>query len=193
MNRKIKAVLYLTAALAIFTCVSATASGIPSWSAFNQASFSGIHITPILTSGVTDYTLTIDPGATIKIGTTSYKVNWIQSFVVMGKTKNTQFTATEGASSGWCWQDKKRMAGWGGNRKSRLTPGEEKQFHFETLTIPANNMQFGFHIGFQKCNKETTGWYKGDLSNVPEPASLAMLAPGVLALTVATKRRTKKS
>lgn len=196
---KARTILFLVVALALCICVSATASdadlvpasGIADRSAFNQASFAGIHLNPPLTTGTLGYTLSIDPGATITLDSKTYKVNWIQSFVIFGKTANTTFTATEGAPCGWTWNPGINIAGWGGNGSGRIDVGQGKQFHFGTLTIPANSVEYGFHLGFQDGNNEKTGWYHGDIPSVPEPSSLAGLIAVLPAVGFGLKKRSR--
>lgn len=200
MKVKVGPVSWLIATIGLLVSVSAATAGIPSWSAFDPATLSGISLDQNFANGVTSYTLDVDKGATIAIEGKTYRVNWIQAFCVVGATQNAKFMAAKGCGkSDWSWGTKSnhgQVAGWSGTGNNRLYPGQSKTFNFDTFSIDKGDVLCGFHIGYQSgCCDEKSGWFKcmSDVPSVPEPSSFAVLVPGVVALAATAKRRLKKS
>ena len=154
------------------------------WSSFNDASFTGISITPTLASGTLSYTLLLGSNPTILIGATTSNINWIQALYVVSKLDNQKFTATEGSNNNWNWEAKgsTNIAGWHGQGNNRVLPsGSSETVHYSSLNYGSNEVQWGFHIGYASPGsnqQENSGWFKGSV--VPEPSSLFGLGTALI-------------
>ena len=197
----------IVAAVAAVTLLLVTVGPLsadpPSWSNFDPASVSGVHLTPEDVGGNPGYFLHIDLGATLNVGTTPYPpLNWIQAFFLVAATDQTEFTATEGPLFDWFWEAKSKpgqIAGWVGDGQERVYPSSDgavgKHLAYDTLAFTPGSVLAGYHIGYG--TGEDSGWFKvsaapgpGPGPNpVPEPSSLAGIAMAAVTAIAATRRR----
>ena len=182
--------------------VPAVQSAAASWSSFQLAEFTGIHISPALGSGTIDYTLRLnsDPNPpTITFGGATYDVNWIQAVYIVAGSQST-FKATEGdCPMEWAWDDKDnpgQIAGYRGTGSTRLYRGQTMSFSFDEFGPEPGeelDVMIGFHLGYQVDDIEYTGWFKGptipDDGSVPEPTSIAALMIPVAGLVLYRRKR----
>jgi len=155
----------------------------PSWASFEPASFLDVFLTPSLATNVFDYSLALGPDAEIVLGATTYDVNWVQAYFVVSQDEVTDFTATNGTTvTDWRWESKSlpgRISGWMGDGTSRLYPGSDKDLGFGSFDITGNAVLSGLHVAYQVGPTEETGFYKGELPVIPEPAGLLTLVCGL--------------
>ena len=175
--RKISVVLAIIT-MALTLCSGAQAT---SWSSFKSATFSGIYVLPTLSSGLTEYTITLDPGATITFGGIDYQVEWIGGFYVNSLLSTESFGAAEATGQNdWGWdQDPTHgptfdSVGWkcsGDADRLQANVGAVKKFYFSNFDLGTTAVNPGFHIGYlDNKGKAQTDFFTG--STVPEPSGL---------------------
>jgi hypothetical protein len=196
------------AAIIVALCVVLAATGgsaalAESWSSFIDATFHGIHVHPMLATGTTDYTVTLDPGAGIAFGGNSYQISWIGGFYVNSANQGEFFAASDAnGQNDWSWEEKGgNSAGWKchGNA-GRLFPatGDQKTFHFGDLNLGTTSVYPGFHIGYLDGSTVQSAFFSGYVPDgvvgtTPEPSGLLA---GMMFLTgagVIARRRFRKT
>lgn len=181
--------------LLVLACLPACASLAASWTSFIPAAFSGIQLTPAPATGQLTYTLSLGPTPKITIGSNTFDVNWVQAFYLISQEPKQGFTCAAGSAvTDWQWESKTNpgyIAGWHGQGSNRIEVGESKNFEFASLNLQGNSVVPGLHVGYQSGCREITGYYKGNLStvpNVPEPTGAGALIAGLCGLPLAARR-----
>lgn len=173
--------------IAVLTAVAVSAPAIAQdWSSFLPATFTGITLTPSLTSGTTGYILCLSNGATVS----GQPINWIKAFYALGGTPLTTFTATDSSNSlGWVFDFRQNftgeIAGWKGTDLNRLnTPAAPNTsvcgvFNYGALNlVTGSSLVPGFWIGFGTDN---SCFFKGEVPAVPElPTALPSISVTLL-------------
>ena len=201
----------VTAAVLGITLVPAFANpDPPDWSAFKSATFFGVHLDPVLTSGHVDYSLYLDAVPTITIGSSTYALNWIGAYFVVAADQSKPFSASSGTITGpngeatdWHWEVKPvhatlfEMAGWiaqgDGNRVKPGDPTTLKKLHYGSLAFDPQNSPVlsGLHVGYTMVvgQTEKTDFFKSDLgTTTPEPSSVVILLCGLAGLAARRRR-----
>ena len=152
-----------------------------SYSSFNSAT--GIFGVGVTSVGLT-YTVTLDPGAYLVINNTHYDISDIFGFWALSGLAPLNASGVD--QNGWNWNSSDtsgHIAGWhNANKRFDIQPGNSLSFTYTALN-QANVEEYGFHFTtVQSFNGANTAYFKGPLNPVPEPASLAGLALGAVAL-----------
>lgn len=160
--------------------VAVGAAMAQSFSSFQDATFYGITVT---TNGLMDsVTLSDDPYLIQTNGDVEHPIGYIFGFWSLGATDTLDDAGSD--QGGWKYVDKSDnsgdIAGWDdNNKKVDIQPGGQMSFTYEAID-QGNVQEFGFHT--------SDGYYKGPLSQTPEPVMVWFFSAGVFALV---RRRLK--
>lgn len=178
--------LIMLAGLAI---VSLSASAQSRSSFLGSTSITGVSMTHI--SG-NIYKLTVSPGANFVYNSVTYNIQDVFGVWALNNS-NTGLAASGTTQNGWGYDESNNpddIAGWKTNPPNALSNGS-LTFTYSTIN-QANINQFGYHVrltsGFFPGTSGNTGFVTATPSMVPEPASMAALGLGAVALI----RRRKK-
>lgn len=151
-----------------------------SWNGIEIAEFSGVTLDKPLQVGTLDYTLSVADNATIKLGSETYDIEWVQAFYVVSGEEGSTFTATEGEGNSWNWSSKisggGQISGWSGQGNDRIDAGESRTFHFGSFAPGRKSITTAYHVSYRDGSRGVTGWWKDpvrELSSVPEPSAVA--------------------
>jgi hypothetical protein len=183
--RRIAAITVLCIVMAVGACSTTLAE---SWSSFKDAAFTGISLHPMLATSKLEYTVTLDPGATVSFGGNTYDINWIGGFYVRTTVETDHFNATnDSTSNDWTWDQNPthgpdfQVVGWkatGNADRLHVAPGAVKKFYFGTLDLGPTDVTTAFHIGYlDDTGKAKTDFFSGSVpdhpvGNVPEPSGV---------------------
>ncbi len=191
MNKRIARSLAIVAVGGI----AATNALAQNYGSFN--SLDSIHGVGVTYTGL-DYTIKIDPGAYLVVNNTQYDIT--DAFGFWTLSASGPLNGLGSTQQNWNWKGSTagggEIAGWSNNSKSNaITPGNQMTLSYAGLS--QNNVDdYGFHFSLaQNFNGSNTAYFKGSGSfnpntGVPEPASIACLGVGALALL---RRRRSKS
>jgi MYXO-CTERM domain-containing protein len=169
---------------------------LTSESAFGQnySSFTGvtgIYGVNVQNTGLA-YTVSLDPGAYLIYNSTQYDITDIFGFWCL--RGGASLTASGNNQNGWSWDQSTNgsgsIAGWHNPAKDfDILPGGQLTFTYTSLDQP-NVEEFGLHMTFVQewSGGNFTGFVKGPLNPVPEPAAFATLGLGAIALMRRRKR-----
>lgn len=149
---------------------------------------SGISVTSL---GNNNYTVNLAGTPTVTYAGHTYNVTDVFGFWALSDGDNL----TGSTSDFGVWKSNTSnsgpggIVGWNTNPNTGITPNHQQSFHFDSLNT-ASVERFGFHFrvsgDFNNCGSNT---FYGTTNNpAPEPASLAALGAGAIALI----RRRKK-
>lgn len=170
-------------------CFDAFASA-QSYNAFNAAD--GIYGIGVNQSNLS-YTVSMSPGAYLMLGGNHYDITDMFGFWSVSGTNPLNASGADQIS--WNWNTHSTgggyIAGWDNNSKSNdIQPGGNLTFTFDAIT-QANVEGYGFHFSLaQDFNGSNTAFFRGPLNPVPEPASLAGVGLGLIAV-IGFRRRAK--
>lgn len=147
-------------------------------SSFNSAEISGI--TTTLSSG----NLAVSVGAAPTITWNSVTYNITDVFGVWALDFNDDMTGTGTNQNGWNFDTNFSgtggIAGWKTNPNSGMTPNQNLSFVYSSLTGSVENVGYHLRISGQFPGGGNTAYFYHE--PVPEPASIAALSAGLLAL-----------
>jgi hypothetical protein len=203
--RKTANITALCAMLAAAACSTALAE---SWSSFKDATFAGIGIHPALAASKIEYTVTIDPGATVSFGGNTYAITWIGGFYAKTISPTDYFDAADAVGSNdWSWvQDPTQgpdfhVVGWkasGDGDRIHVSPGAWKKFYFGNFDLGATVVNPGFHLGYlDDKGKSKTDFFSGEIpggivGDTPEPSGLLAGMTFLAGLAGAAGRRFRR-
>jgi hypothetical protein len=216
LGKTVRLVLACLALLMLLALACSQSAANPvNWTSFTLTDCTDIFVTPSITNGVTQYTVSMGANPTIKVNDQIVNAKWIAAFYVVSNTvlshNNPQtFTAADAVDGGgnpWLWDtdpqtpgsadptDPKEyaVAGWNssgdGERiypTGNLTHVHSKVFTFGKLSLGTTSILAGFHFGYG--SGDDSKFLKATVPQVPEPSSLAMLIGGPLFASIAALR-----
>jgi hypothetical protein len=197
--RKFEMILCLVALVLTFALApSALSAGVPDWSAFDAATFTGITV-DASPDGLS-YVLSLSGAPTLTVGGNTYDVTWCQGFFLLDPTGVDTILSSEGGSpAGWGYNTKPgnepfSVVGWTATGSSpRLLPGVgSKTFTLSSFDAP-EGVIYGYHLGYRTADGGTgimsvvTHHFKD--TPVPEPGSLVVAATMLAGTVVFVRRR----
>jgi len=199
----------IVTALCALLAAACSAVLAESWSSFNDATFAGIGLHPMLATGKIEYTVTLDPGATVSFGGNSYEITWIGGFYVKTISPTDYFNAADAAGSNdWTWFQNRTqgsdfdVVGWkatGDGERIHTSPGVWKKFYFGNFDLGASLVNPGFHIGYlDDKGKVKTAFFSGDIpggivGHAPEPSGLLAGMTFLIGAAGMARRRFRKT
>lgn len=151
-------------------------------------STSGVTVTSL---GGNKYTVNLSGAPTVRFGGQTYHVTDVFGFWALSDNDNL----TGSTSNFGVWTADSNQSGTGGivgwktNPNTGIKPSGSQQFQFNTLDA-ASVERFGFHFRVAETLADCSNTFYGSVRNpAPEPASLAALGVGAVALI---RRRKKK-
>jgi hypothetical protein len=190
--------LALCLGLLAVLALSGTAMAGPSWSSFEEATFSGITLSEGSSTAPYDFILSLGSAPTITVDGATYDVSWVQGFYLLGKDSTTTFNATDAGTSDWNWSTKPpgdtgpySVAGWeASGAGDRMYVDTSKTFSLSSFD-GMDDTVYGLHLGYGNSEFFVTKKFKGDLP-VPEPSSVLVIATGLGGLATFVRRRRKQ-
>lgn len=152
-------------------------------------SMSGITVN--ISNGGLTYEVILGSSPTFTLNSISYDITDLFGFWVLDNEDPDNLNASAGKFGDWDvnvnYAQGGGIAGWRTNPNTGITPGNSETFTFTTLNS-SDVEQLGFHVRIDGVFPGTLG-DTGYITLVPEPASLAVLGLGALALL---RRRRQK-